>query len=90
MDEVRGLASRVTSEPGVIGLFGVAGPRAQLLFGRSEDVSYDLGPVFRAALESLGGGKGGGARLLQGTAGAASREQLERLLQETAGRIAGP
>jgi alanyl-tRNA synthetase len=89
IEEVRSLATRITSEPGVIVLFGVAGPRAQLLFGKSEGVPLDLGPAFRAALESLGGGKGGGARLLQGTAGEVRREPLERLLQETAGRIAG-
>ena len=87
MEEVRGLATRVTGEAGVIALFGVAGHRAQLLFGKSEDVSLDLGPAFRAALESLGGGKGGGARLLQGTAGEASRERLEQLLRESAAGI---
>jgi alanyl-tRNA synthetase len=87
IEQVRGLATRLTGEPGVIVLFGVAGQRAQLLFGKSENVTADLAPSFRAALESLGGGKGGGARLLQGTAGGASRERLETLLHETAGRI---
>lgn len=87
MEEVRDLATRVTAEPGVIALFGVAGRRTQLLFGKSENVAADIGPAFRAALTSLGGGKGGGARLLQGTAGEANRARLETLLRDTAGRI---
>jgi alanyl-tRNA synthetase len=87
MEEVRGLATRITAGPGVVALFGVAGSKTQLLFARSEQVPLDLAPTFRAALESLGGGKGGGTRLLQGTAGPANRTELEELLRTTAERI---
>lgn len=80
IDEVKGLALRITASPGVVTLLGVAGPRAQLLFGRSEDVTIDLKPVFDRALAALGGGKGGGSRLVQGAAGPADGTQLEAAL----------
>ncbi len=80
MDEVKGLALRITSEPGQVVLLGVAGPRAQLLFARSENVSLDLRPAFDQTLATLGGGKGGGTRLLQGAAGFANLETVQRAL----------
>ena len=89
IDQVKGLALRLTGQPGVITLLGIAGTRSQLLFGRSEDVSFDLKPLFNAALAALGGGKGGGARLLQGAAGAADLLVLEQALQAVEGQLAG-
>ena len=80
IEEVKGLALRITSSPGVVGLFGVGGPKAQLLFARSEETATDLEPVFRKALELLGGGKGGGGRMLQGAAGPAGLPDIERVL----------
>ncbi len=80
IDEVKGLALRITSEPGLISLLGVAGARVQILFGRSEGLAVELKPAFDGTLAALGGGKGGGTRLLQGAAGAASLEALERAL----------
>jgi alanyl-tRNA synthetase len=80
IDEVKALVLRITSEPGLISLFGVAGTRAQILFGRSEGVALELKPVFDRTLAALGGGKGGGTRLLQGAAGAANLEAIERAL----------
>lgn len=80
IDEVKGLALRITASPGVVTLLGVAGPRAQLLFGRSENITIDLKPAFDRALAALGGGKGGGSRLLQGAAGPADVTKLEAAL----------
>lgn len=80
IDEVKGLALRITTSPRVVTLLGVAGSRAQLLFGRSEDVTIDLKPVFDRTLATLGGGKGGGSRLLQGAAGPADVTKLEAAL----------
>ena len=82
VDQVKGLALRLTAEPGVVALLGVAGAKAQLLFGRSENLSLELKPAFDLALSRLGGGRGGGARLLQGAAGPADSETLERVLGE--------
>ena len=80
IDEVKGLALRTTAKPDVVSLLGVAGARAQILFGRSESVSLDLKPAFDRTLAVLGGGKGGGSRLLQGAAGPADVAKLEGAL----------
>jgi alanyl-tRNA synthetase len=89
VDEMKGLALRLTSEPDVVALLGIAGERAQVLFGRSEDVKVDLKPVFDAMLVRLGGGRGGGARLLQGAAGAADLPTLEAALADAEARLTG-
>ena len=89
IDEVKGLALRVTSEPGVVTLFGVAGPRTQLLFARSENLSLDLKPAFDRTLAALGGGKGGGTRLLQGAAGPANHEGVAHALESAETSLAG-
>jgi alanyl-tRNA synthetase len=89
IDEVKGLTLRITSEPGVVSLLGVAGARAQLLFGRSEGLDMNLKPAFDAALTRLGGGKGGGTRLLQGAAGPAQLPALEQALAAAEDTIAG-
>jgi hypothetical protein len=90
MDEVKGLALRVTTLPEVIALLGVAGARTQLLFAKSEAVPVELKPVFDRTLATLGGGKGGGTRILQGAAGPSSRERLEAVLAAAAGEIRMP
>lgn len=87
IDDVKGLVLRVTGAPDVIALFGVAGPRAQLLFGKSEGVGLDLKPAFERALAALGGGKGGGSRLLQGAAGAATPAALGAVLLAAADEL---
>jgi alanyl-tRNA synthetase len=89
VEQLKGLALRLTAESGVVALLGVAGARAQLLFGRSENLSVDLKPAFDCALARLGGGRGGGARLLQGAAGPADLEALERVLAEVELLLAG-
>jgi hypothetical protein len=80
IDEVKGLALRLTALPGVVAFLGVSGARTQLVFARSEDVSVDLKSVFDAALAALGGGKGGGGRVLMGSAGAADSTRLAEVL----------
>jgi alanyl-tRNA synthetase len=81
MAQLKGLALRLTEPAGMVSLLGVAGSRSQILFGRSADVSIDLKPVFDATLAALGGGRGGGARLLQGAAGSADLAALEQALR---------
>jgi alanyl-tRNA synthetase len=87
IEAVRQLALRMTTPPAVIALLGVAGERCQLVFARSEDIALDLASVFRGALDALGGGRGGGTRVLQGTAGAASASRLEEVLREAGARL---
>lgn len=80
IDEVKGLALRLTSTPDIVALLGIAGSRTQLIFARSENLSLDLKPAFQFALESLGGGRGGGSRIWQGAAGPSDLETLARTL----------
>ena len=90
MEEVKGLALRMTTLPAVIALLGVAGARTQLLFAKSEGVPVELKPVFDRTLATLGGGKGGGTRILQGAAGPSSRDRLEAVIAGAAGEIRLP
>ncbi len=84
IDDVKGLAIRLTSEPDVVVLFGVTGARTQLVFARSENLTMDLKPAFHQALTSLGGGKGGGARVLMGSAAAVDSAVMDAVLQAVA------
>jgi alanyl-tRNA synthetase len=90
IDEVKGLALRMTTLPGVIVLLGVAGTRTHLIFARSEDTPIELKTVFDRSLATLGGGRGGGTRILQGAAGPATLQRLEAVLAEAAGELRIP
>jgi len=57
---LRDLASRLIAQPGVIALLGAMnGSQAIYVFGRSADVSLDMGELLRDCARPLGG-KGGG------------------------------
>lgn len=89
VEDVRALALRITESPGAVVLFGVAGERGQLVFARAENLALDLAPWFRRALDALGGGRGGGGRILQGTTtGPVDQERLESVLGELASELA--
>jgi len=88
IDEVKGLALRLTTEPDVIALFGMSGPRTQLIFARSENVSAELKTAFDGALAALGGGKGGGGRVLMGSAATVDETALESALNDAESVIA--
>jgi hypothetical protein len=90
IDEVKGLALRMTTLPEVIVLLGVAGARTQLVFARSDDVPVELKPVFDRTLATLGQGKGGGSRILQGAAGPSTLERLQAVLVSAAGELPIP
>jgi alanyl-tRNA synthetase len=89
VEELKGLAHRLTAQPAVVALLGIAGERAQILFGRSEDVAVDLKPAFEATLARLGGGRGGGARFLQGAAGPADLPALIAALEAAEEQLRG-
>jgi alanyl-tRNA synthetase len=80
VDELSGLVLRLTAEPAVVALLATAGERAQLVFGRPESAALDLKPALDAAFKALGGGRGGGARIVQGGAGPATVEQVTAAL----------
>ena len=57
---LRELASKLIEQPGVIALLGtMTGEQAMYVFGRSTDVSVDVGKLLREAAR-ISGGKGGG------------------------------
>jgi alanyl-tRNA synthetase len=68
VDELRHLAQRLTTEPGVIALLGQgsAGSKAQFVFARSEDLPHDMNALLRAACQAVGGGGGGRPNFAQG------------------------
>lgn len=65
-EEVRRLATRIAGQPGHVALLGVKGDKAQLIFARSADLSYDMRPLLQQACRLVGGGGGGGPDLAQG------------------------
>ncbi len=87
IEEVKGLALRVTTGPDVVALFGITGPRTQLIFARSENLALNLKPAFDGALAALGGGKGGGGRVLMGSAAAVDETALADALDIAESRI---
>lgn len=80
VDELRELALRLTAAPQVVVLLGAGGAKSHLVLARSEDLALDLRPLLNAALAALGGGKGGGSRVMQGGAGPAGLNAVEAAL----------
>lgn len=59
-DDLKMLAQRLTTSPNVIALIGLAGEKAQLLFGRSENLPHDMAKLLKGALAVLKSERGGG------------------------------
>ena len=79
VDELRRLAGRLVSQPGMVALLGMRGPKAQLVFARSADLDYDMRPLLQAACRRLGGGGGGSPEMAQG--GGPQPEYIDEALQ---------
>jgi alanyl-tRNA synthetase len=86
VQEVRRLAARITERPGRVALLGVKGSKAQLVFARSADVTYDMRPLLRDACRLVGGGGGGSPDLAQG--GGPQGDRVEDALRR-AGELLG-
>jgi alanyl-tRNA synthetase len=86
-DELRELALKVTEREDMIVLLGTTGAKTQVVFARSDNVARDLKPLLDAALAELGGGRGGGARVVQGGAGPVARARLDAALQSARTRL---
>ncbi len=81
--EVRLLAQKLTARPGVIALVGVAGEKAQLLFGRADDVSLDMAQLLKTALAVLKSDRGGGRpNFAQGGGVPASLEAITTAIRQ--------
>jgi alanyl-tRNA synthetase len=79
VEEIRRLATRIASQPGHVALLGVEGEKAQLIFARSTDLSYDMRPLLQGACRLVGGGGGGGPDLAQG--GGPHPDRIDEALQ---------
>jgi alanyl-tRNA synthetase len=79
VQEVRRLATHIASQPGHVALLGMRGAKAQLVFARSTDLSYDIRPLLQAACRLIGGGGGGGPDLAQG--GGPHADRIDEALQ---------
>lgn len=77
LDEMRQLASLLTAR-GLVALFGQAGERAQLVFGRPSEeaagatAAGHMGELIKPALATLGGARGGGSALMAQGGGVAA------------------
>jgi alanyl-tRNA synthetase len=82
-NQLRQLAQTLTANPGTIALLGVAGEKAQLLFGRADNVNVDMAQLLKAALAALGSDRGGGRpNFAQGGGVSASLEDVTRAIHQ--------
>ena len=81
--------NRLTSGSGVVAFAALLGDRTQLIFGRSEGLALELKAAFDATLAELGGGRGGGTRILSGAAGSADRDRVAAALESARAWIGG-
>jgi alanyl-tRNA synthetase len=85
VDEVRRLAARIVAQPGRVALLGLRGEKAQLIFARAADLSYDMRPLLKEACRLVGGGGGGGPELAQG--GGPDAAHLDEAVQHAADEL---
>ena len=82
VERAKRVAQALRSRPGLIILLGISGERPQLIFTRSDDVSYDVGSLLRRAAAAADGRGGGRADWAQG--GVPTAIGLERALAHAA------
>ncbi len=88
VNDLKLLGQKLVANAGTIVLLGTDGERAQLIFGRAEDVSLDVVPILKAALKSLGTDRGGGRpNFAQGGGIPATLEQVTAALELAKGQL---
>ncbi|MCU0498874.1 MAG: DHHA1 domain-containing protein [Anaerolineae bacterium] len=85
--ELRLLAAQLVATSGIIALIGAAGDKAQVVFARSADLTVDLTPIFKMAIETIGGRGGGRPELAQGGGVPADGDQLRALMDLAAAKM---
>ncbi len=80
--DVRGLASRITQEPGRVALLAVSGAKAQMVFARSADLTADMNALLKRVLPLLNGGRGGGQGQMAQGGGTGDAVQVTMALDE--------
>ena len=88
---LRTLAKKLTVKPRTVALLGSGGRQPIFVFARSTDLSLDLVPLLRGAIERIGG-KGGGGRpdFCQGGGPPASETHIRTAIEWAAGQLADP
>lgn len=82
---MRYAAQQLVQQPGMIVLFAVAEPSAQVCFARSSDVGTDVAQLLRAVATQFGGQGGGRPHMAQG--GGFARDDLARVLADAKARL---
>ncbi len=83
VNDLKLLTQKLTAQPGTVALIGLAGDKAQLLFGRAEDVSLDMAKILKVALAVLKSDRGGGrSNFAQGGGVAASLPDVATALRQ--------
>ncbi len=86
--ELGSLAAHLGNHPRTVALLGRPGEKAHLVFASSPDLDYDVVPVLKACLETLGTARGGGRpTLAQGGGFSASAPQMQSVLDYAVARI---
>lgn len=65
-EEVRGLANRLAEHPGTVALLAAIGDKANLVFARSADLSFDMNLLMKEAVSRIKGKGGGRPNFAQG------------------------
>jgi alanyl-tRNA synthetase len=91
--EVRILAARLTQEPGTVALLatsdGTAANKAQLVFARSADASYDMNTLLKQTLTRFPDGRGGGQPQMAQGGGSASSGEINSALDAAEQSLSG-
>jgi len=81
---LRDLTSKLIEQPGVIALLGAMnGEQAIYVFGRSADVTVNMGTILRDSAKPLGGKGGGRPDFAQGGGCAEIMEAARRMVRES-------
>lgn len=86
--ELKLLGSRLTAQAGVVALLGSAAEKAQLIFARSSDLTYDMNALLKQAVATFGGRGGGQAALAQGGGVPADDATLQGALKQAVQKMA--
>jgi alanyl-tRNA synthetase len=86
IDDLKLLVQKITEHPNTIALIGLAGTKAQLLFGRAENVAtVDMSTLLKTALSVLKSERGGGRpNFAQGGGVSATQHEIENAIQVAA------